>query len=81
MSDIKQDVAEIKKRLEELESRMSFLFRRLNIGAEEVPNWNASPEIIELMKRGDKVAAIRAFMNETGSSLKDAKNFIEALVF
>jgi ribosomal protein L7/L12 len=60
---------------------MSFLFRRLNIGAEEVPNWNASPEVIELMKRGDKVAAIRAFMNETGSSLKDAKNFIESLVF
>lgn len=80
MSDIKQDVEEIKKRLDKLESRMSFLFRRLNIAAEEVPKWNASPAVIELVKRGDKVAAIRAFMDETGSGLKDAKNFIEALV-
>ena len=81
MFDDKQEIAEIKKRLEKLESRISFLFRRLNIAAEEVPKWNASPAVIELMKRGDKVAAIRAFMDETGSSLKDAKNFIESLVF
>ena len=80
MPDIKQDIEEIKKRLDKLESRMSFLFRRLNIAAEEVPKWNASPAVIAHVKRGDKVAAIRAFMDETGSSLKDAKNFIESLV-
>jgi antitoxin component HigA of HigAB toxin-antitoxin module len=80
MSDIKQDIEEIKKRLDKLESRMSFLFRRLNIAAEEVPKWNASPAVIDLVERGDKVAAIRAFMDESGSSLKDAKNFIESLI-
>ena len=80
MSDVNQEITEIKKRLEELESRMSFLLRRLNIAAEEVPRWNASPKLIDLMKRGDKVAAIRTFMDETGSSLKDAKNLIESLV-
>jgi hypothetical protein len=80
-SDRDTEMEAIKARLERVESQMDFLLRRLGIASKEIPGWNASPEIIELMKRGDKVTAIRAFMDETGASLKDAKNFIESLVF
>ena len=79
MSDINQETAEIKMRLEKLEAQMIFLFRRLGIASPETPHLQASPEILELLKRGDKIAAIRAFMDETGAGLKDAKIFIESI--
>jgi ribosomal protein L7/L12 len=79
MPENKQEMEAIRARIERLESQMTFLFRRMGITSQEMPSWDVSPKIIELMKAGDKTAAIRAFMDETGSSLKDAKNFIESL--
>lgn len=79
MTDMGREVAEIKARLERIESRLGFLFRRLMITEEDAPAGKASPAVLELAARGDKIAAIRAFVGETGASLKDAKNFIEAL--
>ena len=79
MSGNEQEMKEIKTRLEKLESQMDFLFRRMGIASREAPNWNVSPRILELLKRGDKAAAIRAVMDESGASLKDAKNLIESL--
>ena len=77
--DDKQEIEAIKERIDKLESQMAFLFRRMGIASQEAPNWNVSPKIIEFLKRGDKAAAIRAFMDESGASVKDAKNFIESL--
>jgi len=75
-----QELEEIKMRLTKLESQMDFLFRRMGIASRDVPEWSASPDILELVKKGDKNAAIRAFMDETGAGLKDAKNYIESLM-
>lgn len=80
MSDINKEITEIKTRLEKLESRLSFLYRSLGITTQEVPDWHASPALLELVKKGDKIAAIKAFREETGASLKDAKDFIESLI-
>lgn len=66
-------------RLEALETRMSFLLRRLNIGAEEPPSGKASPAVTDLLRRGDRNGAIRAYMDETACSLKDAKRFVESI--
>ena len=74
-----REITEIKARLERIESRLVFLSRRLGITDEEAPVGKASPAVLELIGKGDKLAAIKAFVNETGASLKDAKNFIEAL--
>jgi hypothetical protein len=79
MSDTERELAEVKSRMDKLEAQMSFLLRRLNIAAEEAPSWNASPAVLELLRRGEKNAAIRAFMDETAASLKDAKRYIESL--
>ncbi len=80
MSDSKQEIVEIRIRLEKLESQLSFLYRSLGITTQEVPNWQASSALLELVRKGDKIAAIKAFREETGASLKDAKDFIESLV-
>ena len=79
MPDSKQEIAEIKMRLDKLESRLGFLYRSLGITAQEVPGWQASPALLELVRKGDRIAAIKAFREETGASLKDAKEFIESL--
>ena len=79
MADINREIVEIKTRLDRLESRLSFLYRNPGITTQEATGWNASPALILLLQRGDKISAIRAFREETGASLKDAKDFIESL--
>ncbi len=73
------ELEEINKRLKRLEVRMNYLFRRLGINDNEVPEWETSETVWELLRSGDKMAAIKAFMHETGASLKDAKSYIESL--
>jgi ribosomal protein L7/L12 len=79
MTNREREIKEIKARLERIESRLGFLFRRLMITEEDAPTGKASPAVLELAARGDQIAAITAFVRETGASLKDAKNFIESL--
>ena len=79
MSESNQEIENIKMRLEKLESQMTFLQRSLGITSNDAPAWKASPEIIDLIKRGEKIAAIKTFREQTGASLKDAKNFIESI--
>lgn len=80
MADWEREITEIKARLERIELRLVFLSRRLGIGDEDAPVARASPTVLELVRKGDKLAAIKAFVNETNASLKDAKNFIESLI-
>ncbi len=80
MSDINKEMAAIKTRLEKIEAQLGFLFRSLGITAGEAPAGRASAAVLELVARGDKIAAIKAFREETGASLKDAKEFIESLM-
>jgi len=80
MADLNREIAEIKTRLEKIESQLGFLFRSLGITAGAAPAGRASAAVLELAAKGDKIAAIKAFREETGASLKDAKNFIESLV-
>jgi phage shock protein A len=79
MKKVEDELAEIKARLETLEAQMQFLLRRLGVTTRDAPAAKASPAMLELLGRGDRRGAMRAFMEETGASLKDAKNFIESL--
>lgn len=79
MPDINKEIAGIKARLEKIEAQLGFLFRSLGITAGEAPAGKASAAVLELAAKGDKIAAIKAFREETGASLKDAKVFIESL--
>lgn len=79
MADSESEMQDIKKRLEKLEARKSFLFRSLGLLSEEVPACSASAKVIELVKQGDKLGGIKAFREETGASLKDARTYIESL--
>jgi len=79
MSDSQREIQEIRARLEKLEAQMIYLYRSLGMTTNAAPASNASPKVIELVKRGDTLGAIKAFREETGASLKDAKTYIESL--
>jgi ribosomal protein L7/L12 len=85
-----QEMEKLKARVEQLESKLEFLYRRLGIAqageapkgvapVEQLPKWKPSPMVLALVRKGDKTAAMKAFIQETGASLKDAKTFIDSL--
>lgn len=79
MENVERELAGIKVRLERIEAQLQFLFRRLGVTTRDAPAAKASPAVIDLLNRGDRKGAMRAFTEETGASLKDAKTFIESL--
>jgi len=79
MPDADHEILELKRRVAKLESQIAFLLRDLGLEYPEPSTWEASPEIMDLVRRGKKIEAIRLFRQETGAGLKDAKEFIESL--
>lgn len=79
MADMGQRIVELETRRDALGARLSFLLRRLNTGAGEMPMRTASPAVMEFVIRGDRNAAISAYMDETNSSLNDVKCHVEVL--
>lgn len=79
MADVERELAGLNERLERIEAQLQFLFRRLGISTRDAPAAKASPAVMDLLGRGDRKGAMRAFMEETGAGLKDAKTVIESL--
>ena len=79
MHGVSDETANLEARIAKLESQMSFLLRRLNIASEDLPTWDASPKVLELLRQGDTKGAIRAYMDETACSLSDAKRAVESM--
>ncbi len=79
MGDTDSELAALKTRVGKLEAQMDFLLRRLGVSTGEAPEWDASPKVVDLLIRGDRSAAIKAYMEETGAGLKDAKHAIDSM--
>jgi ribosomal protein L7/L12 len=59
--------------------QVAFLLDHLGLEYREEPNAGVSPEILDLVRRGDTIGAIRLYREDTGFGLKEAKEFIESL--
>jgi len=70
----------LKSRLSELEDKLQFLYRRLNIDYMD-PNSDParSPQIQEALRRGDKIEAIKIYRELTGVGLAEAKRAVDNL--
>ncbi len=79
MPDADHEILELKRRVAELESQIAFLLRNLGLEYPKPSTWEVSPKIMDLVRRGKKIEAIKLFRQETGAGLKDAKEFIESL--
>jgi ribosomal protein L7/L12 len=72
------DILALKSRINELEDRLKFIYRRLNIDYVE-PNSDPvlSPQIQEALRRGNKIEAIKIYREMTGVGLAEAKQVID----
>ena len=68
----------LRSRVNELEDRLNFLYRRLNIEYAD-PNSNPvlSPQVQDALRRGNKIEAIKLYRELTGVGLAEAKQAID----
>ena len=68
----------LRSRINELEDRLNFLYRRLNIEyADPSSNPVISPQIQDALRRGHKIEAIKIYRELTGVGLAEAKQAID----
>ncbi|MCI0552899.1 MAG: ribosomal protein L7/L12 [Anaerolineae bacterium] len=72
------DIQLLRSRINELEDRLKFIYRRLNIEYAD-PNSDPvlSPKIQEALRRGNKIEAIKIYRELTGTGLAEAKDVID----
>lgn len=79
MTDVEDQLALVKERVARLEAQMALLRRNLGMSDEPAPEWKVSPEVGELIARGERKEAVRLVREETGASLKDAMRIVDGL--
>jgi ribosomal protein L7/L12 len=72
------DILLLKSRINELEERLKFLYRRLNIEYAD-PNSDPAlaPQVQDALRRGNKIEAIKIYREFTGVGLAEAKRAID----
>lgn len=72
------DIIALKARIAELEDRLKFLYRHLNIEfLENNSDPISSPQIQAALREGNKIAAIKIYREMTGVGLAEAKQAID----
>jgi ribosomal protein L7/L12 len=72
------DMLLLKSRINELEDRLNYLYRRLNIEyADPNSDPTLSPQIQDALRRGNKIEAIKIYRELTGVGLAEAKDAID----
>ncbi|HXQ34348.1 MAG TPA: ribosomal protein L7/L12 [Anaerolineales bacterium] len=72
------DIQLLRSRINELEDRLKFIYRTLNIEYVD-PNSDPvlSPQIQDALRRGNKIEAIKIYRELTGVGLAEAKQVID----
>ena len=72
------DIIALKARIEELEDRLKFIYRRLNIDyMDNNSDPVLSPQIQDVLRKGNKIEAIKIYREMTGVGLAEAKQVID----
>jgi ribosomal protein L7/L12 len=79
MSNYDNEIFELRQRIVKLESQIAFILQQEGLDYCEEQNMGVSPEIINLMREGKKIQAIKLYRQETGAGLKQAKEFVDSL--
>jgi len=75
----KSEIIELKQRVIKLERQITYLMKHLRLNYCEKPEEAIYPEILELIRKGKKIRAIKLYREETGVGLKEAKEYVESL--
>ncbi len=73
------EVARLTQRVAKLERTVGFLLEYFHLKVPNAMDSAVSQELIDLVRRGKKIEAIKLYREQTGLGLKEAKEFIERL--
>ncbi len=62
-------------RLKRIERRLDLILEQLGVD----PNDGVNREVADLIRAGQKIAAIKKYREQTGVGLKEAKDYVEGL--
>jgi ribosomal protein L7/L12 len=74
MSD--NELAELKSRVTQLEQKLEFLLQALGLESKGTVIQNSA--IIEQLRLGNKINAVKLYREQTGVGLKEAKDAVDA---
>ena len=72
------DLSALRARVAELEDRIQYLYKRLNIEYGAEPSL-VNTRIIEFLKKGNKIEAIKIYREIHNVGLAEAKNAVEGI--
>lgn len=72
------DFNSLKNRVVELEERLDFLYKHLGVQFSNQPPW-ADPRVMDAIRRGNKIEAIKIYRELTNTGLAEAKAVIDKL--
>lgn len=75
LSAMRRGSAALEPRLRRLERKLDAIVENLGITI----NQNVDPAVLELLRTGHKIDAIKLYRQQTGVGLKEAKEFVESL--
>ncbi len=73
-----QDIIALRSRVAELERRLDFLYKKLGIEYIDNPS-SIDSRIIEFLKRGNKIEAIKIYRELTDTGLAEAKQAVDSI--
>ena len=71
-------VDQIFKRLQRIEAQLALLSQKAGVPFED-PAASAPPEVLELVRAGDRMGAIRKYRELTGAGMHEAQELVETL--
>ena len=72
-------VSLLRMRVKQLEGQVEFLYKHLGVTYIPEPGPDEDPRIIEQLKKGNMIEAIKIHRELTGSSLPEAKMVVEGI--
>lgn len=76
---INDEVDQLRQRVATLERQVEFLLNHLRLTYTEAPD-AAYDELLDLVRRGRKIEAIKRYREMTGIGLKAAKQYVDSLM-
>jgi len=73
------EIFELRQQIRKLERQVVFLLEHLGLEHREEANAGVSPEVLDLVRKGKKMGAIKLYREEMGCGLKAAKEFIDSI--
>ncbi len=73
------EVAQLRKRVAQLEGKVAFLYEHLGMTFEPEARPTDDPKVVEQLKKGNALGAIAAYRQATGVSLEEAKDAVQEM--